>query len=307
MKLEMKLLSIVFTFFLVACGGGGGGGGNTPTDNTSNDFTVETTKELAVAAKETSTQIVASKSDVALPKLSPSTTARNALKTALTASPEAQMALFSEPDGARRPRQATHTGSESVEGTCGGTGSYTYTVTSDDTNRYPLAMDYNWVLNDFCLDFKEGYQIVYNGTFAMDMYATDVENATYDYEFDFSYTTNFPGVQSGSLYYAESCTMTDGEMTCSTGMYESDTTTYHTSDVSVTGDAVSGYNISYTITDGDGNVCTVSFTGLTLCENGNIGSGNGTVTMKGQVINIEYISCDEFVVTYNGNTDTYNQ
>lgn len=304
MKLKMKLLNIVFVIFFTACGGGGG---STPGDNTSNDTPVENTQELAVAAKETSAQIIASESEVALPRFGgPSGTAHSTLKAALAAPPEKQLGLFSTSDSTLQPL-ATDPGSGTVDGTCGGTATYSHTVTSDDTDVYPIAMDYDYVLSDYCLDFNEGYQIVYDGFFTMDMYATDGENATYDYEFDLSYTTNFPDHPSGSLYYAESCTMTNGDMQCSTGVYESENTTYHTSDVTVTGDTASGYNINYTITDGDGNDCSVVFTGLTLCDNGNIGSGSGTITMDGDVIHIEFTNCNEFVVTYNGTSETYSQ
>ena len=60
-----------------------------------------------------------------------------------------------------------------------------------------------------------------------------------------------PDNASGSLTYSETCDYNDGDLTCSTGVYEGGSTTYHTSGVSVSGDATSGYDVSYSIVDSE--------------------------------------------------------
>ena len=117
----------------------------------------------------------------------------------------------------------------------------------------------------------------------------------------------YPVYSSGSYYYAKSCTIVDGNQQCNVGVYETGTTTYTTADVTVTGNASSGYDLNYTLTDDDGNAYTVSFTGLTLCDDGHIGSGSGTIDYNGEQIDIEFISCDEFTVTHDGTTETFDQ
>lgn len=201
----------------------------------------------------------------------------------------------------------TETGSGSIEGVCGGTANFTYTQTRDDVNFYPYTLDYAYVLDNYCLISGE-YEIVYNGGYTIYIDYPDVNNGDSETEFDISFTSNFPLYPSGTLRYTEICSIRDRVQTCSTGVYVSETTAYYTSEVSVSGDAESGYDANYTITDSEGNTFYVEFTGMKPCVNGNVGSGRGSVTYNGdEVISIEFISCEEFTITYNGNTETYSQ
>ena len=104
--------------------------------------------------------------------------------------------------------------------------------------------------------------------------------------YELSYTSNFPFLPSGALSYAKYCTIEDGIENCNVGIYESETTTYYTADVSVSGNASSGYDVSYILTDSAGHSYTVTFTDLTPCDDGGISSGSGVVNFNGEEIRI---------------------
>ena len=311
MKLKMKffLFCAVFSFLLISCGGGGGedvtSSDGSQTEASSID---EDAEDLAFAAKETSRQILASEeidtSDLHI--MSTSFSALTLLKEALPISPGSELGLTAESADMIQPL-ATESGSDSVTGDCGGSMDYTYTIVYDDDDVFPATYDFDFEINDLCITNDEGYEFVYNGTLTMDGVLYTRYTGTLEYNIDALYTSDMPGYESGSADYSETCEISYSTSTCSAGVYDGDTTTYHTSGISVSENASSGYDVSYTIVDSDGNTWSVDFTGLTLCDNGNIGSGSGTVVYNGDLISIDFISCSQFQLTYDGNTETFAQ
>lgn len=306
---KLELLWLGFAFFLLSCGGGGGS--SSTAASAAAGSIDETQKELAVAAKETSAQILASESDMAMLKATGVSSSAgdipaDILKDALTVSSDPQGLQAAASANMWQPT-ATESQSGTTEGDCGGSSSWSSVATYDDETIYPYIFDYRYVFDNYCLKYDD-YEILYNGVLTMYMVYTDQNNATFEYEYDLTYTSDIPYSASGSLSYAESCRISDGIETCSVGVYKAEATTYHTSDVAVSGNSSSGYDVSYTLTDSEGNTYAVMFTGLTLCENGHIGSGSGTMTYNNdERLSIEFVSCDQFVVTYNGYTETYSQ
>lgn len=307
MKLKKKLflLCIVSIFTLISCGGGGGGTSSDDSATTTSAID-ENAEDLALAAKETSAQILASEDidssglRVMSDGISPATLLKGTLPTST------KKAGFLAESEDLIEGQGTVSDSGSISGDCGGSASYTLDGTYDDADTYPMTYDYDITYNNFCVS-SGGYEFEFSGT--LNMYGTWSSSSvgSFEYVYNTTYTSNMPDNASGSLTYSETCDYNDGDLTCSTGVYEGGSTTYHTSGVSVSGDATSGYDVSYSIVDSDGNTWSVEFTDLTLCDSGNIGSGSGTVVYNGDTITIEFISCSQFQVTYDGNTETYEQ
>ncbi len=314
MKFKLSFLSIVFICLLVACSGGSSsdddiapssGSGSSSSGGTPGVIDA-TAREVALAANDTSAQILSSESGVDMVRSnSGSFPYAEILKDALAAAKATGSVpkdIVSEPETILE------------EGACGGSMNGTCVRTYDDDPDvfFPVEVDCDYTLEGYCLNVDmndDVYEVVYDGQYSAYMMCTDVSNCSSEYRYDFTYTSTIPPYNlSGSVHYAESCYLLDGTQECSVGIYESGTTTYHTSDVSVSGSASSGYDVSYTINDSDGHVFYVEFTDLTLCDNGKIGSGGGSIRFDAdELISVEFISCEEAVVTYDGITETVSQ
>ena len=314
-KMKLRVLLFCFmAFSLVACGGGDSGdGGDTlsPGGGGVTGTIDKATEEVAMAAQDTAAQIVASQSDMAALTAGSSgttfSTGLGGVRGISTASGKNQKApvLFSK-DAVRAPISETQTISEAGE--CGGTMDGTTVTTRDDTAVFPMEIHAEFEFNDFCTEDREkGYWWIVNGAMVMTMtYATPSDSSS-DYDYDITYTSNMPFHESGAYHYTKSCETIDGENICSVGVHDSGTTTYRTSGVSVSGNSSSGYDVDYTLTDDAGNTCSVAFTDLTLCSDGCVGSGAGTIQYKGKEIRIDFTSCDEFVVSGDGFSETYHR
>ncbi len=310
MKLYLKLFLIcaISTFLLISCGGGGGGGTSSDGSGDATSTLDEGAEVKAFAAKETSAQILAAEevdASSSLRLMSNSSSPAELLKATLPGMGSGKVETLSESEEMIQPQDSA-SGSGSINGGCGGSASYDYTITYGDSSMYPMTYDYDYTYNDYCAS-SGSYEFEFNGTLAMDGTYTSASTWSLEYDYDVTYTSNMSDNESGSLNYAETCDYQDGTLTCSTGVYNVGSVSYHTSGVSVSGDASSGYGTSYSLVDDDGNTCSVEFTDLILCDNGNISSGSGSVTYNGDTITIEFISCSQFKVTYDGNTETYDQ
>lgn len=313
MKFKIGLLCTVFAFF-IACGGSSDD--SSTNDSLSGDGDViegsvdETAEELAVAAQDTTSQILSYESDPSgytiIPTTASGASASKAFNKALAVFPSKQITSASSFAGDPIETYETSTEYISEDGPCGGTLSGTTTIIADDENIYPFEGEVDWSFDEYCHEDEDSW-IIFNGNGYYHFLFADSENGTSDLVYDISYTSNIIGYTSGSCYYAEHCITVDGDEECSVGVTDIGTATYYTSDVSVSGDATSGYDISYYITDSDGNAFYIEFTDLIPCDDGGIGSGYGTVEYDGGYINIEFTSCDEFVVTYNGISETFDQ
>lgn len=297
MKLKIGFFCVALVFF-VACGGGDG---DSSTTETATPGSVDDmAAELADAAQDTAAQIVASESTGAYSLMgavsvdSISDILKNTMATK-------QVETFSVGDvGAMET--STEYGSE--PGECGGTAEYSSTSTTDDESFYPWEFELDYVYNDYCIGDGDSW-VRFNGTGSLYWLMTDAENSTTSYEYDLTYTSNILFYTSGSIYFYEYCNTVDGVETCSVGVHDAETTTYYTSEVSVSGDASSGYDVSYYITDDDGHEYYIEFLDLIPCEDGGFSSGSGTVSYGSDVISVEFLSCDEFTVTYDGVVETF--
>jgi|GEM_PF-1429103 len=91
--------------------------------------------------------------------------------------------------------------------------------------------------------------------------------------------------------------------------FSQDGTSYRVEDSSVSGNNSSGYDVDATVTSSDVGYLTVTATGITKDEaTGNICTGTITVEdSAGDVMTISFPDCDSYVVSYNGNANTYSQ
>ena len=84
--------------------------------------------------------------------------------------------------------------------------------------------------------------------------------------------------------------------------------TYSVSNVTVTGDNLSGYSVSATISDPDhGNITISTGSPITLnCSNGQPDSGSIIITDGSNSMTVTFNSCSSYTVTLNGNSNLYD-
>ena len=303
MKIRVLLFCLMATL-LVSCGGGDGGSNLSSDDGNGTGALDNATEEVAMAAQDTAAQILASQSEMAA--LTAGSSAMDN-STGLGVLGGVSMASgIQQKTSVRSPVSETKTMSEAGE--CGGTMDGTTVTTRDDQAVFPLEIHAEFEFDDFCTENQEkGYWWIQNGTFVMTVTYTSLSNSISDYDYDITYTSNVPLHESGAYHYAKTCETIDGQNSCSVGVHNSGSTTYRTSGVSVSGNASSGYDISYLLTDDAGNTYSVEFTDLTLCNDGGVGSGNGVIQYGGKEVRIEFTGCDEFVISGEGFSETYRR
>lgn len=83
--------------------------------------------------------------------------------------------------------------------------------------------------------------------------------------------------------------------------------TYTVSDVSVSGDSISGYTVSATITDPDHGIVTITTTTPVTfnCPNGQPGAGVIVVSDGTNTMTVTYNNCDSFTIDFDGSTTAF--
>ncbi len=320
------IASMLLTFTLLACGGGGGGDDsntNNDTDgggsaNTSLDYsgetkqaelTTENVDDLANAAASGSKQAISS-DDVPLVGLrSDSPVSRDQIGQAI--SRLIGDALHDRPEFAARGTTAARTEDLSS--------------TMCDSGSVIMQTPDNGAAGDWSIDFNQCSRTTRYGS---DSYSSVIDGAvegtyvqvgngyrlTLDYS-NFTVTVSHPG---GS--YSDTFNM---QMTCSASTRSGadvsctyyadyrgyDNRTYRVSEVQVSGDESSGYRVSVRVYDPDhGYVLVTTEVPVTYdCSAGRPSAGRIRIEgANGEVALIEFISCAEYVVTYNGTAETYS-
>ncbi|WP_317931815.1 hypothetical protein [Halioxenophilus sp. WMMB6] len=294
-KTSLGLLG--FTLLLAACGGGGSGGGDKGI-STMEDAT-DVSKAFADVAKQALVGEAFDGPDVGI--FSKPAASDTGFKTIIAPSIRKIVNEDVPP--------------ETVFGDCGGSSTTSGSVSYDDVNGYPVTADLQVSLDSYCQTLDELYSITLDGSVAV---VVDLESelaGSTEAEVDYSYSTDAPGLPpSGSFRQSASCTFSNGvdniddDLDCTyTTYYQGTRGEYEATDIVVTGNNDSGYDISATVVDAQGNSFDAMFSGLTVCANGNIGSGSGTINFNQGSIDLEYISCDEMVITFQGNAETVAQ
>ena len=208
----------------------------------------------------------------------------------------------------------TETDTATDVGDCGGslTSTVTTTTPDDETVFFPFSIDASFVFDSYCSSFGSDFQFVYDGTMEYE-FSVDEDSRFFFISYDLAYTSNSELVGSGVIQATETCTqMGDEPEECSSSSsYEfEDGTDYELSEFEVSGSATEGYSFSGEIADDEGSSFSISVTDIVLCEDGEfIQSGEIVVTdlSTGDSISVTFINCEEFVVTYQGISETFPQ
>lgn len=295
--------SILLVAALSACGGGGSDDGGSSSGGSAagaGGASVDAS-ELGVAAASLSAQLIAQDGNTS--NLAPT---------------------FGKPNNGQRSLQSTFSDIASLTlsetlvetGDCGGTITSDYTLNADDTNIYPFDVESESVFSNYCEEIDANGNIVFNGSIYVEMDFPSATQGTSFWRFDLSYTSNHPLAipASGSWYEEISCTYTNGisygfddESCTGSFIFENDDAEYRTENVTVNGDNSNGYDVSFEFSDEANNEYSATFSDVTVCTNGNIGSGSGEITINEESVVIDFVSCDEFNVTYNGQVTTVQQ
>ena len=277
-------LSLVFTLSSCSSGGDDDDGGNNNQGNTSEATVSDNNKkDVSIASAEGAKQAVTGST---LPTgISAESELNEALKDLAINVLEQVESLSNLPTGY----------SGTLTGDCGGNANYNAVINGQQINR--IEYDFNqYCSSRYTLDGNMTIYYTYSGN-DISSYGIVYDNLTYSGP-SYSETINMT-ITCNSSY---SCTYSS----TTTG---SDGRTYTVSDSSVTGNNSSGYNVTATVTDPDHGTITITATNITICDNGNIGSGEIEVTDStgAVVLSITFPNCSEMVVTYNGVATTYNQ
>ena len=212
---------------------------------------------------------------------------------------------------------ATENINQSIKGDCGGSlaakGKATY---SEDPENLSFSMDMDMKLDDFCIT-SNSYESTMNGMIDYQISLDSDNKLEMSMDYDLSFESEDPAVPSGYITLLADCSMDFNDFgndaalltACSitTSYVAPNGQTYSIKDLEVTNDA-NGIDMSGEFSGKEG---TFDYTAedLTLCANGNIGSGSITLEDKdsGDTIEVEYISCDEYTVTEDGETTTHEQ
>ena len=293
-KNVLNFLAVIGLISLVACSSSDG---DDDTDQTS----PTETNNVSYAALETTKNIIDSKnSSLSIPL--PNSSSH-------TGSLAINKVLLAKRDGYISELKATETETEIEEGNCGGQARYTSTTTTPDDSEqiYPILIDLEGSFDDYCIS-QSAQSVTYNGTLNFD-YELTQSRLTYSYDINVSYVSSVNSI-SGSYQASESCTQENQQLVCTVGSsyVSSDGDTYTLSDASLSGDSQSGYNYSGTLTDTNNNTYSIDARGITVCDNGNIGTGTIDIDINGSdFAEVSFSDCDNFTVTYNGETSTLPQ
>ena len=279
--LKPKILLFLLTiFFLVACGGSEDGDSEINVDESA----------VSEASVELMAVLLANESDKIPPPELPNPLSSSSGVSALSSDPI------------------------TLTGTCGGDMNVDIDIPLTGLEpTYPMQTEMHAEFNDYCDYYisPEGtFESIVNGMASAFFYYASESSGYFSilYDLMFDVETDM-GDQNFSFYQEVHCDFGTAYLDCSeTYLYEfEDGKEFELDDVEVSGNSEDGYSISGVVYDDEGNEYLLDFSGLTGCENGNIGSGGGTLVINDdETIEIDYISCTEYIVTYQGVSETYN-
>ncbi len=176
----------------------------------------------------------------------------------------------------------------------GGSAVYQYDTDNFTQDRYSFSYVY-----DQCNYTFGDYSVVTDGTGSL-----EYDNGITTTEFNLTITTN-----------DETYTMS-GTWTCSDMLdctfdeeFSVEGVDYQVSNVEVSGNTSSGFNISGRINHSDLGYVDFVATGLVQCTDGGFESGNIVITdsTSSEVVSITFVSCTEMTITFNNVSETVAQ
>jgi len=143
-------------------------------------------------------------------------------------------------------------------------------------------------------------------TTVIDGTATWTTNEDGSFSYEYNLTTTYAG-ETTTITGTYSC---DSEFNCSyQDNFVEGGTSHSISNVSVSGNNSSGFNVSARVSHEDYGYIDIEATGLILCSGGGFESGNISVTDSSGsiVLQIDFVSCSEMTVTFDGVAETVPQ
>lgn len=171
-----------------------------------------------------------------------------------------------------------------VDGPCGGN------ATVETSQNAGVSMVR---YNNYC---SGGYTI--NGYYR---FVFSEGSSTYTSEYDYTVTGN------GETYNFSGTCNQNG---CTNSYVGANGQTYYTQNVSVSGSAGSGYDVSARVYDGDAGYVDYTATGLVMCTAPDYGFSAGTISITDssgtEVVSVTFSSCSSYTVMYQGTAYTVN-
>jgi hypothetical protein len=325
-KLKLLVTYLLTAFLLQACGGGGSGDDGSPDStndandltNTSQDYSGETgqatlttdnTKQLAIASASGTKQAIDSES---VPIVGARSDLPFSNQDILEEHADFLAGILEGNDSSQAARGVTAARTEDLSSVLCDSGSIIATYPDTGTSG-------NWSIEyDQCARTTSyggnSYTTSFNGVVEV-TYTQDGNGFLYEYRYE-----NFTiSIQSPSLNHTQTFNMS---MTCEFNQDGSnysceyysdyqgyDDRIYRVSEVSVSGNVSSGYNVSVRVYDPDNGYVTVT-TEVPVtyeCSNGYPNAGRVHVEgANGTVATVEFTSCSVYVVVFNGVANTYD-
>lgn len=292
--MHYKISCLIVVIFLVACGGGGssndnataskngGAANNSGNENTGGQVDSEALRAADVAINVTKRAIANSS---------------GTLPTGVSQKPQQKL-----------PLKPTATEEEVEYGTCGG--QFVSRSNTDEINYSEFPVSY-WVeaeYDEYCLDF-DGYQITYDGTISVRYNYSSGESYYIAYAYDLVYTSNISGYGSGHISMSEECSKTSGsEAVCSSySNYSDNDVEYQLEQPQISGDENSGYSFNGLVMGSDGVEYQIRVENIVFCDEGTIASGSIEIDFESETARLEFISCSEYTLTYQGVSEILQQ
>lgn len=201
-------------------------------------------------------------------------------------------------DGNPRSTAGTRLTYDPVPGDCGGSA----TVTVDDASTESSGSG-SIVYDNFCVAglAPDSGNLVVNGRVTFSYTSTT-------YTFTYHNVTLSYGGETHTINMTVSCN--DVECTMSSDFQGSDGRTYRIAHISVAGDNTSGYAIEGRVYHPDHGYVEISASGISICDNGNIGSGTIAVrdSTGTEALRLDFPGdCSTVVATRNGVSEIYSQ
>jgi len=282
------LLLLAAALGLTACGGGGGGSDDNGVTFKTTAATLTTGAEAESAAEATrqaSSQSIYANAALALP-----------LAAEVNDDSVTQYVVEHALDLALANATATAFMTETVEGSCGGTA----------TGKANSDTDFVVTYNDFCEPLENGANMVINGIVNLQLTVSDDTVTAYSADFDLNIQSDGETyVEKGSLSctgeYLDNCSYSS-EFTGTNGKR------YRVTNVSVSGDEFSGYQLSARVYDQELGYVDFNGSGLMLCSGGGFSAGTIDISdSTGSVATLTFSGCAEYTVTFKGSATVLPQ
>lgn len=291
---------------------GGGGGGDDSSGTTSFDGN---TDAASVTSNDDAAQVAYASTEGTYQAINSDTT--NVPTAALVQSADVEdtltadlLSIIEENDELTLTPTAAST---LVEGDCGGEILF---ESDDDQNAAPEngTIDYSYTYDNYCITTGDGGQVITDGTGDYSATYENSELTEYSITWNLTYTLEDGQIITSELSGTTTCDFSNDTISCT---YSDDFTgpdgeVYRVENVEVSDDGNGNYGVSARVYDGDLGYVDFEASDINRqdCDNGNF-AGGGTITITDSsdnvVVEVSFTNCNDCVVTFGGNAETYPQ